>query len=190
MSSINKEPWRILIYNPRDLIFKKRKLLFYQPGLRNHRRNQTRNAQAWMQNSYRRNSIKICTFGNRTTFHEQGEASGGIWTVQTSSRWLGPPAVLPGHWCQHLCEHLRTRRVTLSHPLSHKDTTSLGNLPLLLYVVIYSCKPYNYSIFINAIVSHVLPHETLVMVRLFTPVLQKRKLALESSVTRTKVYNL
>lgn len=77
MLFINKEPWRIVICNSRDLI-KESKVLFYQPGLRNHRRNQTRNAQVWMQNSYRRNSIRICTFGNRTTFHEQGEAFGGI----------------------------------------------------------------------------------------------------------------
>ena len=69
----------------------------------------------WRQNSYRRNSIRICTFGRRTTFHEQGEAFGGIWTVQMSSRWLGLPAVLPGHWCRRQCEHLQRRR-TLSLP--------------------------------------------------------------------------
>lgn len=117
ISMYYKEPWGTVIDNPGDLIKEKKNFFFFfcSPGLRNHRRNQTRNVQVWRQNSYRRNSIRICTFGHRTTFHEQGEAFGGIWTVQMSSRWLGLPAVLPGHWCRRQCEHLKRRR-TLSLP--------------------------------------------------------------------------
>lgn len=74
----SKEPWGTVIYNPGGLNKGKKSAFFYQPELRNRRRNRTKNAQVWMQNSYRRNSIRICTFGNRTTFHGQGEAFGGI----------------------------------------------------------------------------------------------------------------
>ena len=99
--------------------------------LRNHRRNQTRNVQVWRQNSYRRNSIRICTFGHRTAFHEQGEAFGGIWTVQMSSRWLGLPAVLPGHWCRRQCEHLKRRR-TLGK-LVYSLVCNSGHLSTILF---------------------------------------------------------
>jgi len=105
------------------------------PGLRNHRRRQTKSGKGWMQSSCRRSTWGTCTSGGMTIGHGRVGDAQESGTEPGSSHSQGQPEDLPGRWFRFLYVPLK-KEINNSHWHFHRNLIHIPSV-CMVYVCMY-----------------------------------------------------